>query len=295
MVVEAAVLVIDDQQQRALPQIGVGADDVVDHGDKALAGLDVVVGMLVAGQYLTSAGAGVVGIIRLDKAVFRELAGSGVSDKILVEAEEFRLVLQQVRHFQTGTRGIVVVDPGRMTGLIHARVDAENGVGNVEEVHVHVGERGAVVGEGAVAQRGAGDGGEPSVEQRVLGGEGGEYRKLLRGEIAHDRMRLVDARSLGGVAFDEALHVGDPIGTYVSAEDLKIDARKVVVGIVLELSLKGGVGLHGNGVAGCVRVRFVSGETVDFGISFSKGSQHVVKGAVFHHENYDVFEIVQTL
>ena len=70
MIVDSAVLVVDDEECGVGPEVRVGADGVVDLGDELLAGADVVVGMLVAGDGLAAAvGRGVVGVVGLDEAV----------------------------------------------------------------------------------------------------------------------------------------------------------------------------------------------------------------------------------
>ena len=52
MVVDSSVLVVHDQQRRALPKLRICADRVIDLRDEQLAGLNIVIGMLVRGQKL---------------------------------------------------------------------------------------------------------------------------------------------------------------------------------------------------------------------------------------------------
>ena len=69
MVVDAAVLVIDDQQRCAIPDVGVRLDRHVRLGDKFLAFLYVVVGMLVGSENLSASRSFMVVVAGLDEAV----------------------------------------------------------------------------------------------------------------------------------------------------------------------------------------------------------------------------------
>jgi hypothetical protein len=70
------VLVVHHQQRGVGPERGIGADGVVDLRDELLAGANIVIGVLIAGDgFATAVGRGVVGVVGLDEAVV-ELASS---------------------------------------------------------------------------------------------------------------------------------------------------------------------------------------------------------------------------
>ena len=145
------------------------------------------------------------------------------------------LVLEQVDDLHRGTGLVVVVEAcgdGGVRGE-QALVDALVLLVPVEDVHADLAEGCAVVGEGAVADRRAGDGREPAIEDGVLGGERGEDGQLVRREVVEDVVRVLDVVLLIEVARDEALHVGLAVGILCSgdsAEDLQIDGGEVMVG-----------------------------------------------------------------
>ena len=66
MVVDPSMLVIDNQQRGALPQLRVLFDRVVNRRDKQLAGLYVVIRMLVVRYFLSAVGIVIV-VVRLDE------------------------------------------------------------------------------------------------------------------------------------------------------------------------------------------------------------------------------------
>src|SRR6185437_9606486 len=124
-----------------------------------------------------------------------------------------------------------------------------------------------IVGESAVADGGTGNGGKPSVEERVLSGQGGEHGNLFRRKIIHDGARFFCAGPLGGVALDEALHVGHAVrGKSRAAVNLDVYAGEVMVRIMAQLAA----------VVGClgdfyhftfsVPIKFISGQAIDFWI-----------------------------
>lgn len=74
-----------------------------------------------------------------------------------------------------------------------------------------------------------------------------------------------------------------------------------MVGVRIELALELGVGLDFDDVALRIGVGFVAGESVDLGEFLlavlhdqAQAAEHVVEGPVFHHENDDVLQIVQS-
>ena len=89
VIVDAAVLVIDDQQRRVGPELRVLADGVVDGGDELLAGANVMVGMLIVGDDFSGAiGRVVVGVVGLDEAVVGKLIAIAGVEEVLEGAEE---------------------------------------------------------------------------------------------------------------------------------------------------------------------------------------------------------------
>jgi len=88
------------------------------------------------------------------------------------------------------------------------------------------------------------------------------------------------------------LRVRHPIVNLRTPENLQIGARKMVVWIIFLLAFKLRPWLHLHHDALCIRIRFIARETVDLGVLRFQPSQHVVKGAVFHHQNDDMFELI---
>ena len=209
MVVDAAVFVVDDEDGGVGPELGIVADLVVDGGDELLAGADVVVGMLIAGDGFAAAVRGVVvGVVGLDEAVVGERIVVAGAEEVGEGAEEAGLVLEEVDDFHRGAGLIVVEELDGVVGGEQAVVDALVLFADVEEVHADLTEGGAVVGEGAIADRWAGDGGEPAIEDGVFRGEGGEDGQLVGREVVEDFLRVGDVLLLVVVAADEALHGG---------------------------------------------------------------------------------------
>ena len=121
--------------------------------------------------------------------------------------------------------------------------------------------------EGAVADGGAGDGGEPAVEDGVLRSEGGEDGELVRREVVQDVVRVLGVLLLIEVALDEALHGGGqrcPVLGVV--EYLQVDGGEMMVRIGVELALVLGQGLDLDQGTGGVRVGLGAGEAVDVGV-----------------------------
>ncbi len=71
MIVDAAVLVINNQQRGAFPEVGVLVNGIVNGRDEELPRLHIVIGMLVGGELLPAVVAFVIGIVRLDETVLR--------------------------------------------------------------------------------------------------------------------------------------------------------------------------------------------------------------------------------
>ena len=107
-------------------------------------------------------------------------------------------------------------------------------------------------------------------------------------------MRAIDVVRLREIVLHETLHIGEAPIALLPAVDLQIDAGKMVVGVRVELALELSVGLDFYGRALGVGIGFVSGEAVDLGVFLHQPAQHVVEGAVFHHQDDDVLEVVES-
>ena len=95
------------------------------------------------------------------------------------------------------------------------------------------------------------------------------------------------------VALHEPLHIRDACGARLSAEDLQINRRKMMVGIGIELSLKLRQRLWLDLSTRRVRIAQLIGDPVDSRIHGLQRAQHVVKRAVLHHEHHNMFETIQ--
>ena len=105
---------------------------------------------------------------------------------------------------------------------------------------------------------------------------------------------MADVFLLIEVTLDEALHVSDAIGAGISAEDLQIDGREMMVGIGIELPLKLRQRLRLDLSAGRVGIGQLSSDAVDLRVHGCERSQHVIEGTVLHHENNDMTKLVQS-
>src|ERR1700722_2249693 len=104
MIVGTAVFVINDQQQRVIPQRAL-PDMVVNIRNKIFARDHVVIGMLVGGKQIV-----MIGIVGLDETVIRQVAGGGVGQKIFVGSHGLRLVLQHEGEAYAGTLLVEVIN-----------------------------------------------------------------------------------------------------------------------------------------------------------------------------------------
>src|SRR5206468_11965640 len=169
-----------------------------------------------------------------------------------------------------------------MTILNHALINARDSVLDVE-VHAHAAERGAKVGKCKVADGWSGNGREPAVKNGIFRGKPSEHGQLLRRKVRHDGVGSGDRRALRGIAFDEALHICDTAGSRQSAEYLQVDARKVMVWVVIQLTMIFGVWLHFDRVSSRIRIRFIAGQTVDSWVRVFQSTEHVVERPASHH------------
>ena len=65
-----------------------------------------------------------------------------------------------------------------------------------------------------------------------------------------------------------------------------------MVGVGIKLALVGGFGRDSNGNASAVGVGLMAAKSVDRRVAGMKSSKHVVEGAVLHHEDNDVPEVL---
>src|SRR5215467_3111946 len=131
----------------------------------------MMVWMLVRRQQLPAIGAGMVAVIRFDKAVGWQIPGLAVSDKVAVYSKQ-ALVLHEVNNLHGGAWLIIVVELRALASLLHAFINCGNPgairLGHQEHIHVDIAKGGSVVSERAVTDRGSGDRGKPSVEDSVF-------------------------------------------------------------------------------------------------------------------------------
>lgn len=185
MVVDTAMFVVHNQQNRAFPEVGIIENCVVDLRHKNLALLDVVIGMLVGSDFSSSISLVVV-VVRLDEAVVRKIAGLAILEELIECCENLGLILQQVDDFHGRTWPIVVVNLGRTIGQQHALIDAQIRSLPLEDVHADLAERSAVVCECPIADSGAWYRGKPTVEDGELLGQSRKNRKFFRRKVIHD-------------------------------------------------------------------------------------------------------------
>lgn len=296
VVVDAAVLVVDDEQRRVRPERGVGADGVVDSRDELLAGAHIVVGMLIVGDLFAAAvGCWVVGVVGLDEAVVGEGVLLAGGEEVGEGAEEGGLILEEVDDLHGGTCLVEVEELAGVVGGKRANVDGRDVLAFVKDVHADLAEGGSVVSEGAVADGGAGDGREPAIKDGVLRCERGEDGEFVGREVVEDVVGVRGVLLLIEVAGDEALHGCRQRRSVLGAvEDLEVDGGEVVVGVGVELALVLGERLDFDGSAGGVGVGLGAGEAVDVGKFFLERAEHVVEGAVLHHEHDDMLEVLNS-
>src|SRR5579864_1873636 len=96
MVVDPAMLVIDDQQCCAVPDSRISVDSVIYAGDEFLAFLHVVIGMLVRSQNLSASGAFMVVVAGFDKTVLGKRIACAIGNELIISCENLRLVFQEI-------------------------------------------------------------------------------------------------------------------------------------------------------------------------------------------------------
>jgi len=252
--------------------------------------------MLVASDSFAAAvGRWMVSIVGFDEAVVGQSVLLAGVEKIRESCEEVGLILQQVDDLHGGAGLVVVKELAGVAGAKQASVDGLEGLALVEEVHAHLAEGRTVVGEGTVAYRGTRDGGEPAIENGILRGERAEDGQFVRREVVENLLRVGHVLLLIEVAGDEALHGGSQRRPVLGAvEDLQVDGGKMMVGIGVKLALVRGKWLDRDVCAGRVGIGLRAGKAVDVGICGFERPEHVIEGAVLHHQDDDVLETLNS-
>ena len=153
------------------------------------------------------------------------------------------------------------------------------------------------MGECAIADRRARNRREPSVEYGELRGERRQYRQLVRREIRHDVVGFVYIVGLREVVLHESLHVAlSPRSLWGTVKNLHVHAREMVIWVRVQLALEFCVRTDRYRVFVRVGIRLVPGEPIDARIFLlpvlhdqAQSAEHVVEGAVLHHQNDKVF------
>src|SRR5260370_37477456 len=224
-----------------------------------------------------------------DEPEFGKTIAIAIADELALAAENLRVVLKEIHNLHRRDLLIVVINLCRMAAPNHAFVNAQDGILNVKEVHIHVAEGSSVVRERAITNGRPGNRGKPAVENGVLRCELSEHGQLSRRKVRHEGVGSVSVSALRGVTLDEALHVGGAAASSRrAAEDLEVAAGEVMSGVIIQLDLEFRVRLHWNHRAVRVGLGFVSGQAVDSRMLSPQSSKHAVQGAVFHHEDNDV-------
>src|SRR5882757_2500290 len=104
----------------------------------------------------------VVGVVRLDETIVGQFTRFAILQELIVSSEELGLMLQKVHDLHGGTGLIEVVKLGGAASVLQPFVDALPL--RIEHGHIHTAEGCAVVCEGAVADRRAGNGGKPAIK-----------------------------------------------------------------------------------------------------------------------------------
>jgi hypothetical protein len=122
-----------------------------------------------------------------------------------------------------------------------------------------------------------------------------QHGKLAVREVVHDLARVVYVLLLVVIALHKSIHRRDGGRSWGSVVQLLVHCRKVVIRIGIELALPLRQRHHLRGFICRVEVALVSREAVDPGIDCLQRPEHVVKGAVLHHQYDDVLQVVQAL
>ena len=283
VIVESPVLVPDDEEHRRLPDLIVRSDRVVDLADEAVAGHDIVIRMLVAGERTA-----VIDIVGLDERVLRQAVLLAVALEIAEQPEVARLIREQEGESKRAARGIVVVDLALLARLAQPLIDARPHA-EVIGRHVEPAERRAEVSERAVRQRRSWHRREPRVAHGIRARQRGQHRELLGLEAPHHDVAFALPGELL-VVLHEARHVGirDRAAVRHSVH-LHEDIDELVAGIDQELSLAAGARSDRDRLTGRGVVRVFAGQrAADRRVLALEQPQQVIERAVLHHQHDDV-------
>ena len=292
MVVQAAMLVIGDEQQRLSPA-GTAADGVVDRLDELLTERDVVVRVLAVSRRSPA---------RLEEGVRRQRARGRVGLEVGELPETGLGCTEGIGEVLPGQRLFVIaVDLPAQVVRGHQAEDALHGVGRHAVVHVPLARRGA--GEGPVREGLGRHRAIPVVADREAGGQAGEHRQPGRSEHPHD----LRGRRAGLHAALRALVIADRVskardetiigrhrraGRVTGAEQLRVGVRVSLTGIGArhEISPRSRVIdlVYRHRIAACVGIRLTAGQAFEVRRVGIQESQHVVKRAILEHELDDV-------
>src|SRR5689334_331197 len=89
VIVDAAMLVVRDQERRARPERRVLTNRHVDGRDETLALADVMIGMLIRRDH-RSVGSIVIAVVGFDERVFGERAAATVVEELIVSGKQLR-------------------------------------------------------------------------------------------------------------------------------------------------------------------------------------------------------------
>jgi hypothetical protein len=67
-----------------------------------------------------------------------------------------------------------------------------------------------------------------------------------------------------------------------------------MIGVGIQLALERGLGLHFDRLVCGVRVSFSASEPVDPLVFGMERPQHMIEGAILHHEHHNVFQVIQS-
>jgi len=150
------------------------------------------------------------------------------------------------------------------------------------------------VGKRTIAERRTWNRCEPGIENCKLLRQCRDDWQVVGIEVVHDSPRHFHILSLAVIALDEPVHRWNTSWRRIEIKNLMIDVRKVVLRIGIELSLIQRLRLDQHLIAVGVQIRFVAGQPLDRRVDLLQPPEHVVEGPVLHHQNNEVFEIVET-
>ncbi len=292
MIENPAVFVINDQNCCAIAQLIIGDDLIVNRGDKKFPGLHIVIRMLIRGRQRPAARSRMIFVIRLDETIVRQITAVAIVQKLLISPEDLWLFAQKVNHFHRRARDIEVVQLRRLSCREHTVVDALVWSFYLERVHPNTSERGSIVGERPIADCWARDRRKPSIEDRETARKGRQDRKIVGFEIVHDLPRMIDIGLLVVVACHKSPHRWDVRRSIRAQVELLVHRREMMIRIGIELPLKISLRLHPGRFICLIQIAFIAREAIDSWIELLQPSQHVIEGAVLHHDYDNMLEFI---